>query len=362
MSESLNSTTSVNKIEHSHTYADSTNYWTPLATIIEEGEDEEDETNIGSDKGFAASAIDYRIRDKNETMIVDSGASSHFATETIDLTPTGIPSTKEVFLPDGSTIKGSVTAELPFPTLPDRAKKVDVLPQLQKLLLSVGTLADEGYTTVFHPRDQGVTIHEEGTLLLIEKKPAEIQGWRANTGLWEMGITNAKKTETPTQEQDRINNVYSLPSIPGAIKYLHAAAGFPPKSTWLAAIKAGNFVTWPGITVESVSKHFPESEETLKGHMRLQRMNVRSTKKIEANEDIEENIPKLSNHKKGDVFISVFNAHDTVYTDQTGGFPVTSSRGNKYVMVMCEVDGNYIDAEPMKNRTTDSLVKTYLTL
>ena len=91
-------------------------------------------------------------------------------------------------------------------------------------------------------------------------------------------------------------------------------------------------------------------------------MNVRSTKKIEANEDIEENIPIPSNQKKGDVFISVFNAHDTVYTDQTGGFPVTSSRGNKYVMVMCEVDGNYIDAEPMKSRTTDSLVKTYLIL
>ena len=383
MSESVNSTTSVNKIKHSHTYKISSNYWTPLATIIEEEENKEEDEDNETDKGFAASAIDHRSRDKNEMMIVDSGASSHFATESIDLAPTGIPSTKEVFLPDGSTIKGSETAKLPFPTLPERAKKVDVLPQLQKSLLSVGILADEGYTTVFHPRDQGVTIHEEGTLLLIEKKPAEIQGWRAETGLWEMGITDAKKTETPTpeqdrinnicsttdakkaesptREQDRINNVYSLPSIPGAIKYLHAATGFPPKSTWLAAIKAGNFVTWPGITVESVSKHFPESEETLKGHMKLQRMNVRSTKKIEANEDIED-IPVLSKHKKGDVFISVFNAHDTVYTDQTGGFPVTSSRGNKYVMVMCEVDGNYIDAEPMKSRTTDSLVKTYLIL
>ena len=44
-----------------------------------------------------------------------------------------------------------------FPSLPEKAKKVDVLPQLQKLLLSVGILADKGYTTVFHPRDQGVT-------------------------------------------------------------------------------------------------------------------------------------------------------------------------------------------------------------
>lgn len=31
-------------------------------------------------------------------------------------------------------------------------------------------------------------------------------------------------------------------------------------------------------------------------------------------------------------------------------------------MVMCEVDGNYIDAEPMKSKSTESMVQTYLTL
>jgi hypothetical protein len=52
----------------------------------------------------------------------------------------------------------------------------------------------------------------------------------------------------------------------------------------------------------------------------------------------------------------VFNAHDTIYTDQTGVFPVTSCCGNKYVMVMCEVDSNHIDEEPMNSQTADSLV------
>ena len=41
--------------------------------------------------GYAASAIDHSIRNKDETMIVDSGALSHFTTETIELAPTGIP-------------------------------------------------------------------------------------------------------------------------------------------------------------------------------------------------------------------------------------------------------------------------------
>jgi hypothetical protein len=89
-------------------------------------------------------------------------------------------------------------------------------------------------------------------------------------------------------------------------------------------------------------------------------MNVRSTKVIEeqtTQEDTKTPLPK-----KNDMYMNVFNAHYTMCTDQTGVFPVTSSRGNKYVMVMCEVDSNHIDAEPMKSRTAESLVQTYLTL
>jgi hypothetical protein len=40
------------------------------------------------------------------------------------------------------------------------------------------------------------------------------------------------------------------------------------------------------------------------------------------------------------------------YTDQTGRFPVVSSKGNKYIMVLYEYDGNVIMAETIKNRTS----------
>ncbi len=52
-----------------------------------------------------------------------------------------------------------------------------------------------------------------------------------------------------------------------------------------------------------------------------------------------------------DMLIQIHNANDTAHSDQTGRFPVTSSSGNKYIMVLVEVDGNFIDAEPMKNKT-----------
>jgi hypothetical protein len=37
--------------------------------------------------------------------------------------------------------------------------------------------------------------------------------------------------------QEYIHNVYELPSIEPAIRYLHAAAGFPVEETWLKAIR-----------------------------------------------------------------------------------------------------------------------------
>jgi hypothetical protein len=63
-----------------------------------------------------------------------------------------------------------------------------------------------------------------------------------------------------------------------------------------------------------------------------------------------------------DVYIKVHNANNTLHSDQTGRFPATSSSGNQYIMVIVEVDGNYIDAEPMKNRSAGSMVKIYQTL
>jgi len=48
-----------------------------------------------------------------------------------------------------------------------------------------------------------------------------------------------------------------------------------------------------------------------------------------------------------------------MYTDQLGRFPITSAGGHKYTMVAVELDGNYIDAEPMKSRTAKELTEAY---
>ena len=66
--------------------------------------------------------------------------------------------------------------------------------------------------------------------------------------------------------------------------------------------------------------------------------------------------------KRNDILIKVYECTDSTYTDQTGQFPIRSSQGAKYVMVMCEIDGNQILAEPMTSRRTASLIKAYAAL
>jgi hypothetical protein len=61
-----------------------------------------------------------------------------------------------------------------------------------------------------------------------------------NDGLWTVTVNNATEQEG---KQEKVNNVYNIPSIKEAICYLHAAAGFPVKETWIEAIRAGNFIT-----------------------------------------------------------------------------------------------------------------------
>jgi hypothetical protein len=43
---------------------------------------------------------------------------------------------------------------------------------------------------------------------------------------------------------------------------MHAVCGYPVKSTWLRAIKAGNFVGWPMLTERNVSKYCPDMDES----------------------------------------------------------------------------------------------------
>jgi hypothetical protein len=62
------------------------------------------------------------------------------------------------------------------------------------------------------------------------------------------------------------------------------------------------------------------------------------------------------------VYATITDINGKVYTDLTGRFPMTSSKGNKYILVLYEYDGNAILAEPMKTKSDVEAVKAYTVL
>ncbi len=127
------------------------------------------------------------------------------------------------------------------------------------------------------------------------------------------------------------------------------------KNSLLKAVKHGNLVSFPGLTTNAINDYFHESDETQKGHMMQQHQNVLSTKEKEEANGLDMKRPIEC---KQDVYVKVYDAtKKPMYIDQTERFPVTSSRGHKYIMIAVEMDGNYIDAEPLKSRSTKDLIK-----
>ena len=133
------------------------------------------------------------------------------------------------------------------------------------------------------------------------------------------------------------------------------------KDSWIKATKNGNYVTWPGLTIKTVNKHFPESVETQKGHMKKQRQNVRSTKE-KINDDVDDAGELTRAITKHTILVKVINANETVYTDQTGRLPIQSSKGNTSLMIYYDVDANYINAEPLRNHADNQMISAYHTL
>jgi hypothetical protein len=229
-------------------------------------------------------------------------------------------------------------------------------------------MADAGYITVFD--QEHVKIYDANNTQLIATRAAVINGWRdISTGMWRVALLPTAPTNQPTTKlpTEALHNVYEVKTQPELIRYLHAAAGYPTKSTWVKAIKNNQYASWPGLTMEAVSKYFPESDKTHKGHGRKRRSGLRSTKKATPQESEENNVimprPTL---KSGEVHVRITNvlkeATGKLSTDQTGRLPRKSQRGYEYIMTLYKNDSNAILVEPMKNRSSGEMLRAYIKL
>jgi hypothetical protein len=272
--------------ENSTYNVDSNNYWAPLFDT-EDHEDEEDKQPTMPTIQVQCTRRDLLCMlfggKSNSTTVLDSGAMLHFVWQEDNLPILG-PSHKRVQIPNGEMEVVSHRAKLPYLTLSNKAQEAHVLLALtHHLLISIPTLADEGYTTIFHAGAGGAEAYKANDISFYTKSAPVLQGCRKGQGLWTV------TTSGSITKGDTINNVYGLPSMAKAICFMHAVAGVPLKPTWLKAIKQGYFNTRPSLTAEAVERHYPELDAMTKGHLKKQRQNVQSTKmRID---DLQDNLP-----------------------------------------------------------------------
>jgi hypothetical protein len=228
-------------------------------------------------------------RDETATIVMDSAATSTVIlirpsdAEHVNILPT--KSTKTFYNANGTTSDASNQARLKY-NLRSPADEADMVPSLaMNSLLSTSKLADANYITIF-TKDEVQVFDAELAKVSVDGD-AVMKGWRCPmTKLWRVPIkptwtnTNTDTTLLSREATDLImakrdanphefvNSVYELPNLEQVVAWYHAAAGYPTKATWLKAIEAGFYATWPLLTAKAVKKHFPETVETPKGHMK----------------------------------------------------------------------------------------------
>ena len=176
----------------------------------------------------------------------------------------------------------------------------------QPALMSVSTLANNEYTTVFLPGNDGVEVFCANDVAISSTAPPALQGWRDARGLWMVPIADETAISPGLDVTETAMNVYDLPSTKEVVRFHHAALGHPTKATLLTAAQHGNLVTFPGLTPQNISRHFPELDETQKGHMKQTKQGVRSTKIVD--EDAMLGVKQQPGVKHKDVYLIVFNA------------------------------------------------------
>ena len=142
-----------------------------------------------------------------------------------------------------------------------------------------------------------------------------------------------------------------MTSVNALVRFLHAAAGFPVKSTWIAATRAGNYTTWPGLTYKNAKTYHPTTAETLKGHITQTHQGVFTNRKTtpskptRAVSPLSSDIPAKTSKKIYVVVEPVIK----LYNDDMGRFSIHCCSGHHYIMLTFHCDINAIPIEPFQS-------------
>ncbi len=160
----------------------------------------------------------------------------------------------------------------------------------------------------------------------------------------------------------KATSTYDLPSVSSLVCLHHASANNPVLSTWFAAIKAGNYKTFPGLTLHNAMKHCPSSDATIKGLPKQMRQGLCSTKPMPRSSNRFAPLalpdaqttdkPEYPSHKPTTLpstkklYITDFPLAK-LYTNNTGRLPIRACSGNQYITIAFHSHCNAILSPPL---------------
>jgi hypothetical protein len=177
------------------------------------------------------------IQKSKQSGILDLGATSGAAPEEdmIDLKVTCKMSKKMFMFPDKQTSRTTKKMLLKH-KIQEEAQEINIVPGLHSTLISVPKLADAGCTMVFSKT--GAAVYDDTTTRVTANKPLVMEApWCALTGLCKLNLDlekeEKKDAEVDQATTDTINIIFDLPSAKQTFLWYHAAAGIPPKATFI---------------------------------------------------------------------------------------------------------------------------------
>ena len=169
--------------------------------------------------------------------------------------------------------QSSGSADLVIPNLPtDFPRAGKVMPYFQHTMISLRLILNTDCKVIFTKNN--VIIYYQSKSLIFTR-------WQEKNGarLWRIALTPTPEDLPVIPDNDEQTNLraysaYYLPSVEALVRYFHAAAGFPVRTTWIKAIKVGNYRTWPGLTLDNATTYWPSADETMKGYIFQSRQGV----------------------------------------------------------------------------------------
>ena len=188
----------------------------------------------------------------------------------------------------------------------------------------------------------------------------------------------AMATPTTDKVTEQANSLYECLNTHQLIHYYYyTCLNYPVPSSLIQAIDHGYFRGWRGLTSQRTRCHITGSPESAMGHLDQVRKGTRST---QPRTPTSATIPTPAFHHMPDlhiddhmagapqeplnactnlVFMYIHAIDGVISSNQTGWFPITSNRGNTYVVVFYVYDTNYICSVHIKSRSKEEILRAY---